>query len=82
MIYTFISKPSVSLTHVDCNQRGTIWYAEAVDNSKIKANFKETSLFWFFTSQMYCTLVTLLPAPVYAGLVAGSNSQVVDVAGH
>ena len=54
-------------------------YAEAVDKCEIKANFKEPSLFWFFTNQMYCTL---LPAPVCAGFVAGLNSQVITGAGH
>ena len=54
-------------------------HAEPVDKCQIKANFKEPSLFWFFTNQMYCTL---LPAPVCASFVAGSNSEVITGAGH
>ena len=53
-----------------------------MDKCQIRANFKETSLFWLFTSQMYCTLIILLPAPVCAGFDAGWNSQVVFGAGH
>ena len=64
IMYTFLSEPSVSLTHVDCNQQGTIWYTEPVDKCQIKANLEETSLFWFFTNQMYCTFILLLAAPV------------------
>ena len=30
IIYTFLSDPSYSLTHVDYNQRRTIWYVEPV----------------------------------------------------
>ena len=82
IIYTFWLEPSVSLTHVDCNQQGTIWYTESVGKYHIKANFKETSLFWFFTNQIYCTLIILSPAPVLIGFVAVSNVQVVFRTGH
>ena len=33
-------------------------------------------------NQMYCTLTILLPAPVCAGFVAGSNFQVLFGIGH
>ena len=82
IIYTCVSEPSVSLTHVDCNEKGIIWYAEPVDKCQIKANLKKTSLFWFFTNQIHCTLIILLPAPVYVGFVTDSNSQVVSGARH
>ena len=82
MIHKFLSEPSVSLIHVDSNQQEIIWYTEPVDNCQIKANFKETSLFWFFTNQMCCTLIILLPVPVFAGFVAGLNSQVVFGTGY
>lgn len=41
IIYTFLSKPSVLLTHVVCNQRGAMYYAEVCQQESNKSK-----LFW------------------------------------